>query len=151
MLNVDILPSYMEDLKRLIRFFNSGTNAFLYAATREVYRRSFKCLLTTSPWKWGHMLKMSISKINEESNPGTTAQPSGTRIGKSLYRDQMEITTQIEEKGSSAVDSEQPTDRNAEDFVSSQRSVSFVSSAQRQRGRSFSLSPIKWYICPDIE
>ena len=73
-----------SDMTRLIRFINSGVNAFLYAATRKIYRNSFKFLLTTSPWKWRELPRWLLklkSKSNFSTDPaivklGNTEQPT---------------------------------------------------------------------------
>ena len=56
---MDIHPIF-PDLAFTIRFINSGVNAFVYAATRPVYRTSFKFLLTTPPWKWRELPRMQL-------------------------------------------------------------------------------------------
>ena len=57
--NSNIHPIF-NDLTFTIRFINSGVNAFVYAATRPVYRTSFKFLLTTPPWKWRELPRMQL-------------------------------------------------------------------------------------------
>ena len=56
---MDIHPIF-PDLAFTIRFINSGLNAFVYAATRPIYRTSFKFLLTTPPWKWRELPRMQL-------------------------------------------------------------------------------------------
>ena len=118
----DNYPDYWVDFQRLIRFINSGVNAFLYAATRKVYRRSFKFLLTTPPWNWSGLPRW-LQKM--ESISKAKAVPSVlyscSRSVLSSRCDDVDIQHEIEDIG----DAEQPTDLNDTVYLEAENIVSF--------------------------
>ena len=52
----------LNDLGRLFRLLNAGLHAPIHAATRTVYRDSFRFLLTTSPCSWNKLSKCLSQK-----------------------------------------------------------------------------------------
>ena len=127
----DNYPDYMEDFQRLMRFINSGVNAFLYAATRKVYRCAFKFLLTTPPWEWRElarwMLKMeTISK--EKVVPSVLYSPSRSVVSSPC----VEIDTQPESESENIEpdieeidDCKQPSDLDDTCYLEAENIVSF--------------------------